>query len=264
MGFGLSIYQEAWQHFAQVNLNQLIAEWVPPVPFLWWLILLSGLVLFLILLFTAEFSNLILAFLPLLFGFLALKARRHLPFYFLVWFYLFFYLPNLKKILNSWLKNESFRNDLALLTIVFLLVFGFFRLSKTLATNLSWQNYCQNSRLSYPCGAIQFLRRQPPANIFNRYEWGGFLIWQLPEYKVFVDGRMPAWNHPSGRSPYTIYLETLQTQPGWQETLKEYKIDWILISPGTFMDLLLKPNPEKFDWQEVYRDKAAVIFKKFY
>ncbi|MBI4999212.1 hypothetical protein HZB97_00390 [Candidatus Gottesmanbacteria bacterium] len=32
--FGLSIYQEAWQHFAQVNLNQLIAEWVLAYPFI--------------------------------------------------------------------------------------------------------------------------------------------------------------------------------------------------------------------------------------
>jgi len=107
------------------------------------------------------------------------------------------------------------------------------------------------------------LRQQPEkGNIFNRYEWGGFLIWQLPEYKVFVDGRMPAWEHPSGKSPYTIYLETLQNQPGWEETLKEYNINWILISPGTFMDLLLQPNPKKFGWEEVYRDKISVIYKR--
>ena len=73
---------------------------------------------------------------------------------------------------------------------------------------------------------------------------------------------MPAWLTPEGKSPYTIYLETLQNQPGWEETLKRYKVDWILISPGTFMDLLLAPGPEKFGWRQVYRDKIAVVYQK--
>lgn len=115
----------------------------------------------------------------------------------------------------------------------------------------------------YPCEAVDFLKKQPQkGNIFNRYEWGGFLIWQLPESKIFVDGRMPAWQTPSGKSPYTIYLETLQTQPGWQETLESYNINWILISPNTFMDLLLAPNPENFGWEKAYRDKISVIYRR--
>ncbi len=126
--------------------------------------------------------------------------------------------------------------------------------------NSSWERFCQ---IRYACKAAEFLKKQPEKGvIFNTYEQGGFLIWQLPEYKVFIDGRMPAWPHPSGKSPYTIYLETLQTQPGWQETLKEYNINWLFIGPGTFMDLKIRENPESFGWQEVYRDKKAVIYKK--
>ena len=89
-------------------------------------------------------------------------------------------------------------------------------------------------------------------------EWESF----SKKYKIFVDGRMPAWKTPSGKSPYTIYLETLQTQPGWQKILKDYNINWILISPGTFMDLLLKKNPTKFGWQEVFRDEVSVVYEK--
>jgi hypothetical protein len=129
--------------------------------------------------------------------------------------------------------------------------------------NSSWGNFCRVSSQGAPCGAVAFLKSQKErGNIFNRYEWGGFLIWQLPEYKVFVDGRMPAWPTPSGKSPYTIYLETLQTREGWQETLKDYHIDYILISPGTFMDLKLRPDPESLGWSEVYRDPVSVVYQR--
>jgi len=201
---------------------------------------------------------------------LALKARRNLPFFFILFFVLLFRNDFFKNWLSSWLKKQSLRNDLSffisLLALISALVI---RLPKTLKINSSWQNYCRASTLSYPYEAVNFLESQPQkGNLFNRYEWGGFLIWQLPDYKVFVDGRMPAWSVPpdvnqgGNVSPYTIYLETLQTQPGWQKTLNDYNINWILISPGTFMDLKLESDPESFGWQEVYRDKKAVIYQK--
>lgn len=271
--FGFRIYQEAWRHFWAARLDRLIAEWVPPTPVFWWLTLLGGLG---VLGFLGRSQKWSWALLSLAFTILGLKARRNLPFTFLLNFFLLLSLPSMKKILGAWLKKEELRNSLSYLMLVGLLSFGFFiRLPQTIDANLSWQNYCEESSLDYPYRAVEFLKKEvsPPSllragglrrtsNIFNRYEWGGFLIWQLPEYKVFVDGRMPAWGTPTAKSPYTIYLETLQTQPGWQETLREYKIDWILISPGTFMDLLLRPSPEKYGWQEVFRDRISVIYER--
>jgi len=251
--FGLAIYQEAWRHFAGVDLSRLIAEWVPPHPFIRWLILLGGLLE----------ALLIRTLLPLPFLFLTLNARRHLPFYFLVFF--FSLLQNQRKtdFFDRLLKNRALKNALEFwLVFLFLLFDILFRLPLTLSANSSWENYSRNSNLHYPYRAVNFLTTQKPGIIFNRYEWGGFLIWRLPQFRVFVDGRMPAWPTPSGKSPYAIYLETLQTKPGWQETLRDYNIDWILISPGTFMDLLLRDNPEGFGWQEVYRDKISVVYKK--
>jgi hypothetical protein len=272
--FGWRIYEEAWRHFGLVRLDQLIAEWVPPVPWIWRLTFLGGLGVLGYL--GAGGRNLAWALLSLGFTFLGLKARRHLPFTFLLNSFLLLSLPLTKKIFDSWFKKESWRNKLAYLTVVALLSFGLFiRLPQTIHANLSWQNYCQEGAVSYPCQAIEYLKKQSQkGNLFNRYEWGGFLIWQLPEFKVFVDGRMPAWPaYASGpeasagepaqvTSPYAIYLETLQTQPGWQETLAKYKIDWILISPGTFMDLVLRDSPHEFGWREAYRDKISVVYER--
>lgn len=271
--FGLKIYEEAWRHLASVPMGQLIAEWAAPTPLIWWLIFFSGLWLFFYLLLNEKVQDKIPAFLILAFAFLSLKARRNLPFYFSLATYLFLISALTQKILSSFLKKkETLRDGLSYLIVILFFSYGLlFQLPQTLAANLSWKNFCQAASVSYPGEAVQFLKEQKRGNIFNRYEWGGFLIWQLPEYKIFVDGRMPAWlaeaplsGAKAARyiSPYTIYLETLQTQPGWQETLKDYNINWILISPGTFMDINLRPAPEKFGWKEVYRDKISVVYQR--
>ncbi len=194
-----------------------------------------------------------------------MKARRNLPLFFIFFFPLFLNNSSLKNWLKPWIKKQGLRKGLLILTSLGFLFYGLcHQLPQTLKTNSSWQSYCQASTLNYPCEAVSFLQNQSvKGHLFNRYEWGGFLIWQLPEDKIFVDGRMPAWPTSSGKSPYTIYLETLQTQPGWQETLEKYNIGWILISPKTFMDLKLQPAPEDFGWQEVYRDPVSVVYKKY-
>ena len=257
--FGFRTYKEMWKHFAgPIDLSKLIAEWVPPQPHIQQLIVISGAAIFVYLLFkyftTPSFFILHSLFLIPIFTFWALKARRNVPFFFVILSYSF--LNTLKP------KMSVLRNQLAGLLSVGILLYG---LIVQLPRAIEYKP-CQRD---VPCKAVEFLKAQEDkGNIFNRYEWGGFLICQLPEYKIFVDGRMPAWSSEALAkedrpiSPYTIYLHTLQTRPGWQETLDNYNIDWILISPGTFMDLLLAPDPEKFGWKEVFRDKVSVIYKK--
>ena len=42
----------------------------------------------------------------------------------------------------------------------------------------------------YPVNAINFLRRYPlPGPLYNNLNWGGFLMWYLPEFPVAIDGR---------------------------------------------------------------------------
>ncbi len=43
---------------------------------------------------------------------------------------------------------------------------------------------------SFPVAAADYIRDQHlPQPIFNSYQWGGFLIWYLPDYPVAADGR---------------------------------------------------------------------------
>jgi len=116
--------------------------------------------------------------------------------------------------------------------------------------------------VTYPCETIKAYSGLS-GNVFNTYEWGGFLIWQKPEMKVFVDGRMPAWKDEDGKSPYRVFLEIWYAGAGWNEKLKKWKTDYILIRNQTPLDDLLKNNKEqsKYHWYEVYRGRDAVIYK---
>jgi hypothetical protein len=107
---------------------------------------------------------------------------------------------------------------------------------------------------------VDFLKKNvvKNENIFANYEWGGFLEWALPQDKYFVDGRMPTWKTPENLSPYTVYLNVIQAQPGYEKTLDTYKTDLLLITSGSYLDLELTNN--KSVWQEVYRDDVSVIY----
>lgn len=42
----------------------------------------------------------------------------------------------------------------------------------------------------YPVNAANYLRANPVAgSLYNSFDWGGFLIWYMPQYPVSVDGR---------------------------------------------------------------------------
>lgn len=259
--FGLGAYQEAWRH-AFYPLKLLIAEWVPPrlsfkvAVFATTLLTLLGLA-------KKPKQSIFLFFLLLFFAWQAILARRNLPLFGLT----------LGLFWANWLTQEvlwqKFRKNLeksqpafiAAAAFVFLLLV--IRVPQTLSFIKSEKAICSKGMLAYPCQAIDWVKKQPflGQNVYSAYEWGGFLEWRLPEYKPFVDGRMPAWPIPSGKSPYTIYLEIIQAQPGWDEELEKYKTDWLLIGTGTFLDLELKKRQHPI-WELAYQDKVSSIYTK--
>lgn len=105
-----------------------------------------------------------------------------------------------------------------------------------------------------PVGAIEFLKEnQPEGPIFNSYNWGGYLVWELPQYPVFVDGRTDLYDDLFLRE----YLSTVFAQDGWEQTLDRYGINLVLIESQSVMGQLLA---ERTAWELVYQDEMAAIF----
>lgn len=240
--FGPKVYLEIFRHL-QAPLSTTIAEWVAPP--LW----LKGLIAFLIFelfLFLATKKQLTLPSLInlLTFTVLSFLGVRNLVF-----------LSALMAIyLGKCLQDKKLFDDRFLILIITICFVIF-------SKNIKLGDYCTSGQIPYPC---EFIKKYSDlkGNVFATYEWGGFLIWKMPDIKVFADGRTPAWLDENGNSTYEIYLAILQTQPGWNEKLAETNTDYLLIGPGTFLDLTLNQNPKKFNWKELYRDNFTVLYAK--
>jgi len=105
-----------------------------------------------------------------------------------------------------------------------------------------------------PVEAVAHLREtSPTGNLFNSYNWGGYLIWSLyPDMPVFIDGRTDLYADEFLRA----YLDTAFARPGWQATLEQYEIDIVLIETGSNLAGVLSVEP---GWRVDYSDEIATI-----
>jgi hypothetical protein len=109
----------------------------------------------------------------------------------------------------------------------------------------------------FPVAAVEFLQKEHlPGNMFNNDEFGDYLIYTAsPEYKVFIDGRSDMY----GAERIKEYYKITRIEPGWEDVLKKYDINWIIYNDkSTLSQFLLQRN----DWKMIYADKIVNIFIK--
>ncbi len=108
-------------------------------------------------------------------------------------------------------------------------------------------------RARFPVDAAAWMRENRPAgNLFNEYNWGGYLLWALPEYPVAVDGRTDLY----GDAVLRRYLEAYAAAPGWQATLNAWGVRLALLAPNAPLGDALR----EAGWRAVYRDDVAVVW----
>jgi hypothetical protein len=109
---------------------------------------------------------------------------------------------------------------------------------------------------SMPTEAVNFLKSSPriAGQLFNSYNWGGYLIYTLPGQKVFIDGRTDLF----GDEILGEWLKVVQAGDGWEKILQQRGVSRILIEPDRPLAKILPFT----GWKEIYRDSIAVIFEK--
>lgn len=111
----------------------------------------------------------------------------------------------------------------------------------------------QNERL--PVAAADFIRQnQLQVPMFNSYNWGGYLMFALPDYPVFIDGRTDLYG-----DFLRVYLDTATGQDSWQQTLDAYDIRLVVVENGSGLDHVLETQP---DWELAFQDELAVIYTR--
>jgi len=169
--------------------------------------------------------------------------------------------PVLALHLDSWFKTLRFHMDwrrpptgvfaaanwlLLALTITGVVIKGIYALNPATL---------QDARAAVlPVDAAAYLAgANLPGELFNSYNWGGYLIWTARDVPVFVDGRTDLYDDSLLREYLTAYF----ANEGWIDILAEHEINTVLIEPGAPLAKVLALMP---GWRLDYAGSIAVIY----
>jgi len=104
----------------------------------------------------------------------------------------------------------------------------------------------------YPVAAVEWIRsNRPNGYLFNSYNWGGFLLWKLPGYPVFIDGRADLY----GSKLIDQWHAVVRGQENASGILDEWQINTVLLEPDWPIARILPA----WGWQIAYQDDQSVI-----
>ncbi len=113
---------------------------------------------------------------------------------------------------------------------------------------------------AYPYGAVEYIKtNQPAGKLFNEYNWGGYLIWQLPERRVFMDGRMAIWK-TAEQNAFQDYLTIAGGEDATPDLLKKYDVGLVLVYKNRSGKNYFLQNNE--NWRIIYNDATAFLFQR--
>ena len=101
-------------------------------------------------------------------------------------------------------------------------------------------------------------RHEVGRRLYNDYGYGGFLLWWMPEEKIFIDGRMPAWRI-GDRTIFYDYVTISSGARAARDLLLKYRVDWALIQRDSQLAAMLNGDPA---WRQIYEDAKVVIMRR--
>jgi len=273
--YHFAIWREVWLSLSDASLRWSIQEWLPALAtFNVGFVFLFPLSVSLLIRYRSRFSPTELALFGTLF-FFALSSSRNIPFFALCAIPITakgigLLYDEIKKITVSRKRFVVSYRVLLSVVVGIILLQCFFVLPTIF----------RSSTTLYPANAVTFLKEHPSAgNVFAEYNWGGYLIWQYPEKKVFIDGRMPSWKQASTKeesrnafSEYQQFFTDMTTIPAFLNT---YHIDTVLLAaPQNQSGLVRLVNALGYrpvavskalsdtGFHRVYSDDQAVVYRK--
>jgi hypothetical protein len=283
--YGPRIWVEIWNTFSSSLLHFTINEWIPTIyrtDFDYMILLtFSSLLVY----WGWRKINKVKLGLFLLLLFAGISSVRNVPFWIFITLDLIaVLLPDLyQSIAKIKFAPQRFRLVFKIfcLVIAITVIWGFYPPVKS-PLELKEEFY-------YPKGAVDYFKKNPPeGRVFAPYGWGGYLIWRLPEQKVFVDGRMAIWQRksaPMGES-LNAYKEFLEIDYGEKDSLsnlKKYQVRYVLwrkeddrveltdLEKITNLFVPIPPLPKRLSSQIqesgaelIYSDRVSRVYKLKY
>lgn len=108
---------------------------------------------------------------------------------------------------------------------------------------------------NWPVEAVRQLNASAlQGNLFNNYNWGGYLIFAARQHPVFIDGRTDLH-----RETLADYVSALGTK-GWIEVFEKWDIGIALIESTSYLAAQLEASSV---WRREYADEMASIFMRY-
>jgi hypothetical protein len=109
----------------------------------------------------------------------------------------------------------------------------------------------------YPVEAVSYLQQRlaPQDRIFNDCLWGGFLIWNARNVRVFIDSRIDIYEY---NGVFADYLDAIGVK-NTLEILDKYRIRYVLFAQQSPLAYLLMHTP---GWKVDYRDGTTVLVER--
>lgn len=256
--FGISIHTAALSHFGNPLLKS-IAEYLPfevnSQP--WWnqVIVGIGLVLgFLFLYFRGKAAKSVpLLGVSIVVYILSFGVRRYAwPAYYLI----FALLQPLAEFLKPDNKKIAYVMTAVFLCVLFGVAIGS-RYPFTKYETYGWNEYCQSYSVRCSPESAEFLvKNKLTNNLYTLYSWGGYLIWNYPEIKPVIDGRMHLWKDDKGFSGFIDYYRYEQNM----EDIDTSQYDTVYMSPDKPVYNRMLELVEANKWRMVYEDDRAGVF----
>jgi len=144
---------------------------------------------------------------------------------------------------ETWLNNLG----VAVAVAVFLLLF---------ANSADFNTRGLNRAISgfLPVDAANYLRRNPaPGPLYNTLDWGGFLIWYMPDYPVAIDGRTDLY----GDELNELFFKTANGAPSYVNDPYLNQAGVVILQKGASLVSFLEVDPR---FQLIYEDRLAAVF----
>ena len=108
----------------------------------------------------------------------------------------------------------------------------------------------------YPVNAINFLRRNPvPGPLYNNLNWGGFLMWYMPDYPVAIDGR----NDLYGDDMDKIFFDCQNAATSYSTDPYLNEAGVVLLDSQLPLAKILSIDPR---FELVYHDDTATVYAR--
>src|SRR5262249_23099431 len=122
---------------------------------------------------------------------------------------------------------------------------------------------------TYPAVILPIRRPPPPqGNMLNFYLWGGYLGWNDPGLKVFIDSRLDVFEYAGVLKDYLDLLGTDSLNHRPDAILEKYRIQHVLFpnpdskSPLHAAGQLVRVLEAEPGWKTVYKDDVCTLLAR--